>query len=270
MTRKINPPNLMHGLTEGTRATYEFLTSSAFSTLPSMLFRQADQEGMPTLTIQGFMMHDLTTWNMRQFLSSNGHHPYDADIGLNFGITGGAFNRLEGRLQKISDENEGRKCAIVGHSLGGIQGLLLAYRYPDLVGKLITKGSPFGAARMEGGTNRIVYGAYEIINPDDDALVAELNEYMEGGPPEATVTSLYSLTDGVIAPDGAVNPWGEQGIERTENIEINSSHVGMMHNREVWAILHDRLSAPDENWRPFYEPDEPEAETVLDGALVHG
>ena len=245
---------MLHGATEGVRTGMEFFRSVAFNTLPSVVFGKNEQpegQGAPVLVIQGFGLHDFTTWTMRRHLDGLGHDSYDPDIGFNLGVRGHLLDRMESRLEEIAERNAGRKVSIIGHSLGGIQGLLLSYRHPDLVERLITMGSPFGDAQRKGGTNRLIYGAYEFLNPNDDNLVGELAEHMSGGRPHAAVTSIYSFSDGVIAPDAAVNPWGDAGEHRAENIEVVGSHCGMIVNLDIWTILGDRLSTPHENWRPF-------------------
>lgn len=268
MTRRIKAPDLRHGATEGIRTGLELFRSAVWHTVPSLLWgRQQEITGSPVLVVQGFAMHDLTTWTLRRHLDDLGHDAFDGNIGLNLGVHSGTMERLEERLAHMEEEHPGKKVTVIGHSLGGIQSLLLTYRHPHRINRLMTMGSPFGAARLEGGANRLVYGIYEILNPDDADLVEELNDYMQDGPPEAAMTSIFSHADGVVAPESAINPWAEDGHPRTENVEVKGSHCGMIVNPDVWTILADRLATPHENWRPFDWEEQreapPESELVL-------
>ncbi len=252
MTRKIEAPKLFHGATEGVRTALELFSSAVRHTVPSLMWgRSQEMTGSPIMVVQGFLMHDITTWNLRRHLDDQGHDAFDGDIGINLGVHSHTIEKLEDRLAQIMEKHLGKKVTVIGHSLGGIQSLLLSYRHADKIDRLITMGSPFGAARMQGGTNRIVYGAYEILNPDDSDLVEELSAHMEKGPPDVAVTSLFSAADGVVAPQSAVNPWAEEGHPRTENVEVPGPHCGMIVNTQVWEVLAERLSVSPTNWRPF-------------------
>lgn len=270
----IKGPDLMHSATEGVRTGMELFRSVAQKTLPALALggrSEPLEEGAPVLVIQGFAMHDWTTLTLRHHLDSLGHDSFDPDIGFNLGVRGNLIERMEQRLEEIADKHPGRRISVVGHSLGGIQGLLLSYRHPDLIDRLVTMGSPFGAAQSKGGANRIVYGAYEFLNPDDAVLSEELESYIAEGRPHAAVTSIYSPFDGVIAPAAAVNPWGDEGVHRAENIEVQGSHCGMIVNVDVWDILADRLSTSHENWRTFnWENTAKKTALPLDLAPVKG
>lgn len=267
---KIPGPDLIHGATEGVRTGFELARSAAYKTLPSLVFgKQANPEaqGTPVLVVQGFGMHDLTTWTMRRHLDDLGHNSFDPDIGFNLGVRGHIIDRMEERLVRMADQH-GQKVSIAGHSLGGIQGLLLSYRHPDKVERLVTMGSPFGVAQLRGGANRLIYGAYEFLNPNDDDLVEELAEYMKDGPPEAAVTSFFSYTDGVVAPKAAVNPWGGKKGHKAENVEVEGSHCGMIVNLDVWTALANRLATPHANWKPFSWEEESGQEIGVTPELV--
>jgi hypothetical protein len=43
----------------------------------------------------------------------------------------------------------------------------------------------------------------------------------------------------------------EDDGDRTENIAIRGSHIGMSHNPILLAVLTERLAAPDEGHRPY-------------------
>ena len=60
-------------------------------------------------------------------------------------------------------------------------------------------------------------------------------------------SALYSKTDGITAWQNCV----AIPDHRTENIEVHSSHLGMVVNPEVYRIVADRLAQPERAWSPF-------------------
>jgi len=61
-------------------------------------------------------------------------------------------------------------------------------------------------------------------------------------------TSIYTRADGVVAWRACLE---EQGGER-ENIEVNTTHIGLgFHAPALWVIA-DRLAQPPGTWKPFH------------------
>jgi hypothetical protein len=72
----------------------------------------------------------------------------------------------------------------------------------------------------------------------------------ERGPLPVPSTSIYSRTDGVV-------PWQaclDIVDDRHENIEVHGTHCGMGYNLAAFAVIADRLSQPEDDWRPFHFP----------------
>ena len=74
----------------------------------------------------------------------------------------------------------------------------------------------------------------------------EIHEPLRAPPPVPT-TSIFSRTDGVVAWPCCVEKEGPH----TENIEVESSHLGMGMNPAVLYAIADRLAQPAGKWRPF-------------------
>ena len=60
-------------------------------------------------------------------------------------------------------------------------------------------------------------------------------------------TAIYSRTDGVVAWRSCL----DAEAETAENVEVPGSHVGLLHNPAVFAVIADRLAQPEGAHRPF-------------------
>ena len=110
----------------------------------------------------------------------------------------------------------------MGWSLGGAYGRGLARRHPDLVRQVITLGSPIRSIEREYGWD----------------------------PPPVPLTNVYSKRDAVV-------PWRESCDApgpRRENIEIDSSHLGLGHHPATVVVVADRLTQNLDAWQPFEPP----------------
>ncbi len=240
---KFDSPSYCDTALEGVRTGTEMM-NSAFGFARDFIMPQSDVYRGPVMAIPGFMAHDMTTYALRTSLRPEGYQPYDSDTGLNLGVIGGIATRQQNQLDKIFEEHDGEPVALVGHSLGGIQSLLLAYRNPDKVRSVTTLGTPLGAAMDKSGVNLLVEGAFVLLNQSDRDIQAELKEYMENGPPDVPLLSVYSAYDGVVAVDSAQNPWAGQYSD-VENIEVDpkskQSHMGMVCSTDVLSIVKAHL-----------------------------
>lgn len=91
----------------------------------------------------------------------------------------------------------------------------------------------------------------QIHHGEDDALASHLVD--TGGrdtPENMPSTAIWSRSDGIV-------PWRiscEQPGPGRENLEVLSSHLGLGVNAAVLYAVADRLSQPQEGWRPFEAP----------------
>jgi hypothetical protein len=80
------------------------------------------------------------------------------------------------------------------------------------------------------------------------AHAAHLDARVLRQPPPMPVSCLYSETDGVVPPHEATI---DGDPARHENIRVPGSHVGLGFNPLVLWIVAERLSQPEDGWRPF-------------------
>ncbi|HSV36389.1 MAG TPA: alpha/beta hydrolase [Ramlibacter sp.] len=142
----------------------------------------------------------------------------------------------------------GRKVSLVGWSLGGVYAREIAKRRPEAVRQVITLGTPF--ASLEGGNH--AGAVFTLLNRDRAQLPPDLAMRLRETPPVPT-TSIYSKTDGIVAWRGCL----ERRTERSENVEVAASHLGMVSHPEVMRIVVDRLAQPEGAWRPLNAPTSP-------------
>ncbi len=174
-------------------------------------------DGHPVLVIPGWMASDRSTAILRGFLGTLGYRTHGWNLERNEGPTPEIQEGLVRRLSEIRQRG-GHTVSLIGWSLGGIYARELARRYPSDVRQVITLGSPFR-------------GVGERFRP---AL-------------SVPATAIYSRTDGVVAWQRCIDDRGP----RRENIEVDSSHIGMGHHPRVLLIIADRLAQREGQWRPF-------------------
>jgi pimeloyl-ACP methyl ester carboxylesterase len=135
----------------------------------------------------------------------------------------------------------GRKVSLLGWSLGGIYAREIAKAVPKLSRCVITLGTPFTGSPKATNAWRL----YEKVSKQkiDDP---QIQQQIAKAPPVPT-TSLYSKSDGIVAWQCSLNEPGP----RTENIEIQASHMGMGLNPIALYAIADRLAQLEGKWRPF-------------------
>jgi hypothetical protein len=131
---------------------------------------------------------------------------------------------------------------LIGWSLGGLYAREIAKAMPKRVRQVITLGTPF--ARIANSTN--VQWLYEFLSgasaPVDAAFARRL-----AAPPPVPTTSIYSRSDGVVAWQACVG----RPSPLAENIEVESSHLGLIWHPDVLRIVSDRLAQRPGKWKPW-------------------
>jgi pimeloyl-ACP methyl ester carboxylesterase len=197
-------------------------------------------DGHPVLTLPLMLGNDLTMQPLRSYLAARGYRPYPWGLGVNLGPRGDLMARCLARLRALHEEH-GRRVSLIGWSLGGLYARELAKELPDAVRCVITLGTPFtGQPRPDQ-----IWQLYGEITGDRIGLPTH-NGRLDQAPPVPT-TSIYSRTDGIV-------PWtcsvAEEGA-LVENIEVESSHLGLGANPLSYYAIADRLAQPEGAWRPF-------------------
>jgi pimeloyl-ACP methyl ester carboxylesterase len=198
-------------------------------------------DGHAVIVFPGLGAGDLSTVPLRNFLSAQGYETYGGDLGLNFGPREGVLQKSVERVQEIQQDS-GRKVSLIGWSLGGIYAREFAKALPNEVRSVITLGTPF--AGDPKATNAWRFYEFASGHKLDDA---EMIEQLKLAPPVPT-TSIFSRTDGVVAWPLSL----QKESKRTENIEVNASHVGLGFNPFALYAVADGLAQEEGKWEKFH------------------
>ncbi len=234
----ICPPRRGLLLLEG-RVVFELV-----ALLPALpLLRRAPRgDGHPVLVLPGLMASDFSTRALRRFLRAHGYEVHGWGLGRNVGPTPAIVEGLGRRFRELR-QRFGRRLTLIGWSLGGIFARELARHFAADVRQVITLASPFrdvAATNVPGFVWRR-HDPYPGRGGTWSALAAPL---------PVPVTAIYSRSDGIVA-------WRSCAVDAgplAENIEVESSHLGIGHHPVVLLTIADRLAQPEGSWVPFRPP----------------
>lgn len=202
-------------------------------------------EGRPVLVLPGFSANDVMTGRLRGHLRQRGFVVHPWRLGRNIGLTDRLVDGLSVRFAEIAEQHD-EPVSIVGWSFGGLLARRLAHEHPDQVRQIICLGSPW---RTDGERtratamferSRVRYGMSERARP----IIDQLRE-----PVPVPTTAIWSRTDGVTSWRGCSVDEARSPI--AENVEVPSSHVGMVANPLVLAVVVNRLRQVPERWQSF-------------------
>ena len=117
---------------------------------------------------------------------------------------------------------------IIGWSLGGYIARECARELPDNVAQIIT----FGAPVVGGPKYTRAADFFRKRDLDLDWIEASI-EQRNNKPIKQPITSIYSKFDAVVSTYAALDTVSPN----VNNIEVNSSHLGMGFNRKIWKIV---------------------------------
>ena len=243
----IKKPHLAYALLEF-RAPMEAL---ALSVLLPLLKKAPQGDGQPVLVLPGFMTGDNATFMLRRYLEEQGFSTLAWELGRNPGLRQDVYLSLERRVDDIYAKY-GQKVSIVGWSLGGLYARILGHRLSSKVRQVITIGTPFAldskVSMDEVAVSGPILKLYHKMNPNIEADSLVNGEPVWESPPPVPSSAIYSEDDGVASWRYCI----DDVAERTENIRIVGSHMGLTHNPLVLYALADRLAQPVNQWRPFH------------------
>ncbi len=256
---KIGRPSLLHTAFEGVRAGRDITLMLATKPLRGML---PQGDGHPVLVLPGFLSNDGPTWPLRAFLDDIGYEAEAWNGSVNWGPSEQTLQHLKDRLKEVYDKHGGQKVSLVGWSLGGIYARELAREFPDVVRGVISLGSPHHAAKH--ATDAPIEKLFKFINPDIDPAALLIDD--PDVPIEPPMTSIYTEADGVVHWKTCIL----KECPKTENIEVDSSHTGIIFSPQTLTVIADRLSQPEDGpWKKFNTWDYPLAWIKDDKQQVH-
>jgi len=233
----IERPGLGLLLLEG-RALFEL---AALLPAYPLLKRAPMGDGHPVLVLPGLMASDFSTRTLRAFLRDRGYAAHGWKLGRNLGPSDDMVRKLVARFAELH-ERHGRSVSLIGWSLGGIYARELARHRPSDVRQVITLASPF---RDVSATN-----VPRILRRRRRGNTNQASPQTLGASIPVPATAIYSRTDGIASWRSCL----EQPGRLAENIEVESSHLGIGHHPVVLLTIADRLAQPEGAWRKYTVP----------------
>lgn len=174
-------------------------------------------DGHPVVVLPGLGGGDLSTRPLRWFLDRAGYRTFGWGLGTNRGSSARLRARLDELVAGLADRH-GQPVSLVGWSLGGLHACGVARRVTASVRDVVTLGSPL----------------------------------LAGSPAPVGIphTSIFSRSDAIV-------PWGSALVRPghgRQNVEVDSSHLGLGHHPAVLVVVADRLAQPVGRWTPFTPP----------------
>ncbi len=204
-------------------------------------------DGRPAMLIPGFLAGDPSLAPMARWLKLGEWKMTRSGINWNVGCTQATVEAIEGRLRSVVEET-GRRALLVGQSRGGAMGKVIAVRNPDLVETLVTLGSPlndhfnvhprvwFGIGII-GGLGELGFPGFLSRDCATGDCCRETRiAYSRPFPKDVRFISFYSREDNIVRYQACLHSAAEQ-------IEIESSHLGMGFDSEVWVRMSEELQA---------------------------
>lgn len=241
------PPGWVDSLLEA-RALLELASLPA--TMP-LLWEAPRGDGHPVLLVPGFMASDATLVVLKAFLQQKGYEVHTWGFGRNVGFRSKLATALPQKIRYLHHMS-GRKVSLVGWSLGGVFSLYGAQHATECVRDVITLGSPVTIDGEGSRSPALVRALYRLIayrlGASAHMMQPRAKALRERRRPQVPTSCLYTLSDGVVPPQEATldsdNPW-------QENIRVPGSHVGLVYNGVVLAVIAERLAQAEGAWQPF-------------------
>ena len=203
-------------------------------------------DGRPVMLVPGFLAGDQSLTRMAVWLRTGGFVLTRSGISWNTRCMEPTVVDLERRLERAV-EATGERALLVGQSRGGTIGRALATLRPDLIGALVTLGSPLldqlsvkphvWAPILTVGTLGTlgVPGMFSIECLTGDCCARTRAASAAPFPDDVAFVSLYSRSDEIVNWESCLDPAAEQ-------VEVDVSHLGMGFSREVWEAIVEALS----------------------------
>jgi triacylglycerol lipase len=198
-------------------------------------------DGRPVMLVPGFMAGDQSLTRMAVWLRAGGFELARSGIAWNTRCMEPTVIDLEQRLERAV-ERTGKRALLVGQSRGGNIGRALATLRPDLIGTLVTLGSPLRdqlsikprtwATILTVGTLGTlgVPGMFSFSCLRGDCCARTRAAALAPFPDAVQFVSLFSRSDEVVKWESCLDPAAIQ-------VEVDVSHVGMGFSREVWDAI---------------------------------
>jgi hypothetical protein len=212
--------------------------------LPRLLFRfpelarQPRGNGQPVLILPGYGSGDVSTAFLKGYLRLLGYRARGWGLGRNNGNAAELLPRILKRVASLSRRSN-CKVHLIGWSFGGYLARELARERGDLIGQVVTLGTP-----VVGGPKYTVFAKRFQSRGMDVEAMADAIEIRNKVSICTPVIAIYSRRDGIVAWKACIDSNGTN----VEHIEVGTTHFGFGFSAEVYKIIAQRLGSivPDD------------------------
>lgn len=141
----------------------------------------------------------------------------------------------------------GRKVTLIGWSMGGVFANTLAQTHPQWIARVITLGAPLGNPKHTSTWNLLKWMNRSRVPEEMQNVNAWVDRKNRAGTRQVFSTVIYSDRDGAVSEAAAVI----ENEPLVENIKVQSSHIGYVHNPLVYWVIAERLAQDPEQPKPF-------------------
>lgn len=206
-------------------------------------------DGRGVVLIPGFGAGDQTLAVLASWLWRIGYRPRPCGFVLNTDCSERALERVERGVVALH-RRTGRRIAVIGHSRGGHLARAIAARRPELVSHAVSLGADLQAMfHCSAPTLAAVEAARWVLRRSERARSPECltnhcrcsfaTAFWAPFPVDRVrLTSIYSRGDGVVR-------WQTQRVPYANCVEVNSSHVGLILNRNSYRAIATALATPE-------------------------
>jgi thioesterase domain-containing protein len=205
-------------------------------------------DGSGVVLVPGFMGTDLSLTQLHSWLRRIGYRSYYSGISINAECP----NLLIGQHLKaaIEEANEvtKRKVHLIGHSLGGTMARAVAAQMPDRVASVITLAAPIRKVSAHAAILRIAETVREqILKRNSPGVLPNcytarctcnfLESLLGKFPKSVRQTAIYTKCDGIMDWRACIT--GNPKVD----VEVSSTHVGVVFSPLVYKVVAERLAA---------------------------
>ncbi|NBU97674.1 MAG: hypothetical protein EBS19_05555 [Spirochaetia bacterium] len=220
---KVNIPRELFGI---------FDLAGLIAQIPQIKNLPKSGNGEIVLVIPGYGTNDSIMTPLRKFLNHLGYSARGWGLGENHGNVPQLLEQVKELIVNLHKESN-QKIIIIGWSLGGYIGREAARDHQDLVEKVITLGSPIIGGPKYTSIGDIYSKRYNI---DLETLEKEIDDRFEV-PLEIPLYSIYSKYDNIVSWESCIDKYSP----RITNQEVNSTHIGLIVNYDVYKLISEYL-----------------------------
>ena len=204
-------------------------------------------DGSAVVLVPGFLGTDLYLTQFAVWLRRIGYKAFYSGIPLNADCPNLLISRnLYDAIGKANASTKG-KIHLIGHSLGGSLARSAAAQFPEHVASVITLGAPIrgigarasvmSAADMVRKQILERHGRGVLPNCYTARCTCEFFESLRGEFPKSVrQTAIYTKKDGIL--DWRVCQTGDPSVD----VEVSSTHIGMVFSPLVYSVVAHRLA----------------------------